>query len=104
MLIERCNRRATSQVLDTLEWTVLLACYRRRCTWRRRAMRRVVGSVCGDRRPVDVSGREGGIRTRDLPVPNRGRYQASLLPETTLRHSGLSVRSWRSLVPEPSQE
>jgi hypothetical protein len=28
------------------------------------------------------SGREGGIRTRDLPVPNRARYQASLLPET----------------------
>ena len=29
-----------------------------------------------------VTGREGGIRTRDLPVPNRARYQASLLPET----------------------
>src|SRR5713101_5853466 len=27
------------------------------------------------------SGREGGIRTRDLSVPNRARYQASLLPE-----------------------
>jgi hypothetical protein len=25
-----------------------------------------------------VSGREGGIRTRDLSLPNRARYQASL--------------------------
>src|SRR5713101_3824037 len=33
-------------------------------------------------RGVEWSGREGGTRTRDLPVPNRARYQASLLPET----------------------
>src|SRR5579859_5460031 len=30
---------------------------------------------------------KGGIRTRDLSVPNRARYQASLLPEMTVSQS-----------------
>src|SRR5712692_1426034 len=49
---------------------------------------------------VSVSGREGGIRTRDLSVPNRARYQASLLPDVL--NFLLDVRCTRFLGPEPS--
>src|SRR5216684_1951933 len=48
-----------------------------------------------------VSGREGGIRTRDLSVPNRARYQASLLPDVL--NSLLDVPCTRFLGPEPSR-
>jgi hypothetical protein len=44
-------------------------------------------------------GREGGIRTRDLSVPNRARYQASLLPDVV--NVLLDVRCTRFLGPEP---
>jgi hypothetical protein len=47
-----------------------------------------------------VSGREGGIRTRDLSVPNRARYQASLLPDVL--NFLLDLRGTRFLGPEPS--
>src|SRR5258708_10631177 len=47
-----------------------------------------------------VSGREGGIRTRDLSVPNRARYQASLLPDVL--NFLLDLRDTRFLGPEPS--
>ena len=47
-------------------------------------------------------GREGGIRTRDLSVPNRARYQASLLPDVL--NSLLDVRCTRFLGPEPRRE
>jgi hypothetical protein len=46
-----------------------------------------------------VSGREGGIRTRDLSVPNRARYQASLLPDVL--SFLLDVPCTRFLGPEP---
>jgi hypothetical protein len=47
-----------------------------------------------------VSGRAGGIRTRDLSVPNRARNQASLLPDVL--NFLLDPRGTRFLGPEPS--
>jgi hypothetical protein len=47
-------------------------------------------------------GREGGIRTRrDLSVPNRARYHASLLPDVL--NVLLDVPCTRFLGPEPSR-
>jgi hypothetical protein len=51
-----------------------------------------------------VLGREGRIQTSDLPFPNRARYQVSLLSEMTRLPWGVSLQSWRSLVPEPNDQ
>ena len=37
----------------------------------------------GDSRCKHIPRRDGGIRTRDLPVPNGTRYRAALHPEVS---------------------